>query len=177
MKQGPLNTSTHPVFQFPSIPQPRFRKLTRKPTLSLPAISATFPLLLPERRVLLSFFFISYTFSSYPSRYTPLPADLSLILSQTLPLPQPFHPRPTNPSNPEKYPLFHAQSHAKVNTIKRKKRELFPSGGYLLYSVASAEYALIGFFGSRKTRVSSWRTWKMKKLRSRPHQEQRWRLL
>ena len=67
-KQGPLNTSIRPVFQFPSIPQPRFRKLARKPTLSLPIISATFPLFLPERRVLLSYFFISYTFFSSPSR-------------------------------------------------------------------------------------------------------------
>ena len=68
-KQRPLNTSTYPVFQFSSIPQPRFRKLTRLLTLSLQALSATFPLFLPERRVLLSYFFISYTFSSYPSRF------------------------------------------------------------------------------------------------------------
>ena len=176
-KQGPLNTSTHPVFQFPSIPQPRFRKLTRKPTLSLPAISATFPLLLPERRVLLSYFFISYTFSSSPSRCTRSPADLSIILRRTLPHPNRSTPEQPIPGIQRSTPLFHVQNYAKVNTIKMKKRELFPSGGYLLYSVASAEYALIGFFGSRKTRVSSWRTWKMKKLRSWPHQEQRWRLL
>ena len=174
--RGLLNTSIHPVFQLPSIPQPRFRKLTRLPTLSLPAFSATFPLFLPERRVLLSYFFISYTFSSYP-----VALHKSIFKPNHHPAPNPPKVSPASPNQPSlgiqrNTPLFHAQSRAKVNTIKRKKREQFPSGGYLLYSVASAESALIGFFGSRNTRVNSCRTWKMKKLRSRPHQEQRWRL-
>ncbi len=105
-KQGLLNTSTHPVFQFPSIPQPRFRKLTHLSNRSLPAFSAIFPLFLPERRVLLSYFFISYTFSS------------SLVALHSFAC-KPYHRlapnspersiglfRPIDTRNPEKYPSF-----------------------------------------------------------------------
>jgi hypothetical protein len=110
-KQGPLNTYTHPVFQFPSNPQPRFRKLARKPTLFLPAISATFPLFLPERRVLLSFFFISYQFSYYPSRFTPRPANPASCKPCHRPATNPpvvstGLSKPTDPGNPEKNPSF-----------------------------------------------------------------------
>ena len=65
--------SPHPFhtlhFQNSSIPQPQFRKPTHPATSSRQSSSPQFPLFLPERRVLLSFFLISYSFSSLPSRF------------------------------------------------------------------------------------------------------------
>jgi hypothetical protein len=62
-----------------------------------------------------------------------------------------------------------------MNTIRKRERKLFPRSGKLLYSVASADSASIGFSSGRKTRVGSCRTWKMK-WRSWKRREQQWRL-
>jgi len=104
-KQGLLNSSTHPVFQFPSIPQPRFRNLNRLPTLSLPVISATFPLFLPERRVLLSF---SLSLIRFPLTRCTAHVHLQTCHSPA-PNPQKVSAglsKPIDPGNPEKNPSF-----------------------------------------------------------------------
>jgi len=124
-KPMPSSSSPIPVFQFPSIPQPRFRKLTHLSTHSPPTTSAEFPLFLPERRVLLSYFFIPYIDSLYPSHLAPPAQFIPGIQRYT--------------------PVFHAHINAKVHTIKNKKRKPFPAATGLLYSVASADSASIRF--------------------------------
>ena len=62
--------SRAPVIQMSASPQPRFRK--RAPTRNLrpDAISAQFPLFLPQLRVLLVFFYLSlYLSTPYPCRH------------------------------------------------------------------------------------------------------------
>jgi len=49
------------------------------------------------------------------------------------------------PGIQKSHPVFHLQRKAKVHTIKKKKRKQFPAGGTMLYSVASADSASMGF--------------------------------
>jgi hypothetical protein len=58
-----------PLIQNSSIPQPQFRKLSYPSTPSQQSSSPIYPLFLPERRVLLSISLITYSFSSFPSRF------------------------------------------------------------------------------------------------------------
>jgi len=106
-------------FQNPSIPQPQFRNLTHHPTARHQSTSSKFPLFLPERRVLLSFFLISYTFSYYPSlQLAQLPIDSQVTLRQ-LGLPSESLP---NHRIQKSTLVFHAHSRPAMNTIKKKKR-------------------------------------------------------
>ncbi len=127
-KPGSLPLSHAPHFQNPSIPQPRFRKLSHPATASHQSSSPLFPLFLLERRVLLSFLLISYTFSPSPSRSSGQPA--TLLISESLRAPSAgFLPgektecrRPQSLGIQRSTPVFHAHNTPKVNTIKKKKR-------------------------------------------------------
>jgi hypothetical protein len=87
------NPPHNPVFQFPSIPQLRFRKLTHHSTLSLRTTSPEFPLFLPELRVLLSYFLSLIRF--------PITRNALLALHPPLRIPTAAPPR-----NPEMRPCF-----------------------------------------------------------------------
>ncbi len=144
-KPYPLSPCNNQDFQNPSIAQPRFRKLARTSTSSLQSPSATFPLFLPHLRVLLSFFFIFLIFSS--SSVAAYRATRKIRCTGTFPAfsacsaPQSAILQGIQRCTP----VFHAQGRVKVNTIKKKKPKAFPRGCKLLYSVASADFAFVGF--------------------------------
>ena len=91
-KVGAALLAWEPDFQFRRIAQPGFRKPAHWSTPSNTIISAVFPLFLPERRVLLSYFYLYSLFSYYPS--------LARLSASLLSWPNKIHYQPqTHPSS------------------------------------------------------------------------------
>jgi hypothetical protein len=134
------------VFQIPSIAQLGFRKLT----LCQPSLPQAFQPAFHFSALNYGYYYL-FSLSLLPLSTrlpvgAPLPTKPSLALPDLLFLPSTCVHQANEAGIQRSSPVFHAQSSAKVHTIKKKKRMRFPAGGKLLYSVASADSASIGFF-------------------------------
>jgi hypothetical protein len=119
-------------FQNSRIAQPRFRKPASPSSSSPTIISEEFPLFLTELRLLLSFLLFLYRFSHHPSHHAHLHSQAPQCSHSPCAKLRFSIPAPSIPGIQRTVPVFHAHASVRMNTIKKKKRQAFPSSRIVL---------------------------------------------
>jgi hypothetical protein len=125
-----INPSGGRFFQIPSFAQLSFRKPGPYANLSLKGTSSFFPLFLCERRVLLVFSLFFFTFHSV-RRVAIAELDGTPSCSPTHLLWMHAYCSKC-PGIQKSIPVFHLRINQKLNTIKKKRAQVFPAGGKVL---------------------------------------------